>query len=68
MRQGDQFQTSFCVIKKLCISKWLAPYIVDTIYFGSPQLQHAIKINWIKLQTLDPEICSIFIFKQRVRE
>ena len=36
------------------------------IYFDSPQLEHTAKINWIKLQTIDPEICSILIFQKRV--
>ena len=29
--------------------------------FGSPRLGHTIKANCIKLQTVDPEICSILL-------
>ena len=32
------------------------------IYFDSLQLGHPIKTNHIKLQTIDPELCSILIF------
>ena len=36
--------------------------------FRQPLTWHTIKTNCIKLQTVDPEICSIFIFQKRFRE
>ena len=32
--------------------------------FGSPHLRHTIKTNIMKLQTVEPEICSILIFQK----
>ena len=32
------------------------------MYFGRAQLGHKIKRNYITFQTVDPEMCSIFIF------
>ena len=34
--------------------------------FSQPFTQHTIKTKCIKLLTIDPEICSILIFQQRV--
>ena len=31
-------------------------------YFGRPPLGHIKKINFIKFQTVDPEMCSVLIF------
>ena len=36
--------------------------------FRQPSTWHTIKTNCIKLQTIDPEICSILIFQKRVWE
>ena len=36
------------------------------IYFGRPQLRHKINRNCMTFQTVDPEICSILIFYNRV--
>ena len=33
-----------------------------SIYFGSPRLGRAVKTNYTKLHTVDPEIRSILIF------
>ena len=35
---------------------------VVSVYLGSPPLEYSIKTNCIKTLTVDPEICSIFIF------
>ena len=37
-----------------------------SISFGSPRLGDTIKTNCMKLQTLNPEILSILIFKKMV--
>ena len=39
-----------------------------SIYLGSPQLGQTIKTNYIKFQTVDPEICSISVFWRRARD
>ena len=36
-----------------------------SIYFGTPWLGHAIKINFMKLYTVDPDICSNLIFNEK---
>ena len=38
---------------------------VVSVYFGSPPLEYSIKTNCIKTLTVDPEICSIFIFLKK---
>ena len=37
-----------------------------SIYLDSPPLGHTIKTNCLKHQSVDPEICSIPIFYERV--
>ena len=39
-----------------------------SIYLGSPQLGQTIKTNYIKFQTVDPEICSVSVFWRRARD
>ena len=35
---------------------------LGVIYFSTPRLGHTIKTNSRKIQTFDPEICSILFF------
>ena len=51
MNRGDQFQTSFLLFKRL--------YMREK---GVGIIGHITKRNCTKLQTIDPEICSILIF------
>ena len=37
-----------------------------SIYFGSSRLGHAQKTNCLNLQTVDPDICSVLNFYERV--
>ena len=65
MRQGKYFQTSFCFSNKaLCIKKQVISSLV-LIYFGRPQLEYIIKVNFVTFQT-DPEIGSVLTFYKRV--
>ena len=34
------------------------------IYFARPRIWHTVKTNFIKVQTVDPEICSISILER----
>ena len=51
--------------KTLCEIKARVSTLMS-IYVGSPRLRHTIKVNCIKCLTIDPGICSILIFKERV--
>ena len=53
--------TSYFLKKKLYIRKKQVVSALGTIYFGSPQLGHKIKPNYIKFQAVDPEPCSNLI-------
>ena len=63
LRQGDLFQTSFLLLKKLY--RWSKQEVstLVLIYFVRPRLSHTIKTNLIKFQTVDPKIATLnFIF------
>ena len=67
MRQGDKTQTSFYFLKKLNEVKTSGLQLSFKI-FRQPSIWYTTKTNCIKLQTTDPEICSILIFQRRVWE
>ena len=67
MRQGDKTQTSFYFLKKLNKVKTSGLQLSFKI-FRQPSIWYITKTNCIKLQTTDPEICSILIFQRRVWE
>ena len=50
-------------LEKATRQKQLVRALVST-YFGSPLLGHTIKSNYIKFQTANPEICSVWIFRK----
>ena len=66
MRQGNQFQTAFCFLKKLQVKE--SGLQLDFTIFRQLSNQHAIETNCLKLYTIDAEICSILIFEIRVQE
>ena len=67
-RQGDQFQTPFCVLKKALYEvKASGPQLRFNI-IRQPSTWHTMKTNCMKLQIIDPEICSILFFQKRVWE
>ena len=39
-------------------------HLIVSIYFGSSWQGNTLEINFIKFPTVDPEICSVFIFKR----
>ena len=55
-------QMFFCFLKKLCMRQKQVASTFVSMYFRSPQLGFAIKTNYVKAQTVDPETCSILIF------
>ena len=65
MRQGDYFQTPFVFQKALYEIKSSGLQARFSI-FGYPLTWFTIKTNCMKLQTFDPEICSIFVFQKSV--
>ena len=67
MRQRNQFQTAFCFFKKLNIRQKQVVCSLISLYFDSPQISVQQK-QTLKLYTIDPETCSIFIFQIRVWE
>ena len=67
MRQVDQFQTSFFLKKALYQLKAVGLQLSINI-FRQPLTQHTIKPSCMKLQTIDPETCSILPFWKRVWE
>ena len=67
MSQGNQFQTSLYFKKALYEVKAIGLQLIFNI-FRQLSTWHTIKSNCIKLQTIDPEICSILIFQKRVWE
>ena len=60
--QGNQFQIAFCFLKELSSLQF------DFAIFRKPSSQHTIETKCLELYTIDPEICSILIFKIRVWE
>ena len=52
----------FLFFKKLFMKQKQVVGILVSISFGSSQLEHTIKANCMKLQTVDPEIWTILIF------
>ena len=67
-RQGNQFQTPFCFLKKLCIRQKKVVCSLISLYFDSPQISIQQKQTCLKLHTVDTDICSILIFQKRVWE
>ena len=53
-------------LKKLHIQEKQVVCTLVLIYFGRPRLGHTIKTNFITFQTVDPEICPISIFCERM--
>ena len=62
IRQEDQFQTSYCFPKKHSMRYKQMVSTLSFNMFGSRQLEHTIKTNCIKHQSVDPEICWISFF------
>lgn len=66
IKYGDQFQTSYCFLKKLYIRlKQMGSTLVLT-HFGRFGLGHTIKTNFTTFQTTDPDIYLILMFDKRV--
>ena len=68
MRQGNQFQTDFCFFKKVLYQVKATDLQLDFTIFRQPSNQYTIQTNCLKLYAIDPEICSILIFRIRVWE
>ena len=68
MRQGDQIQTSFYFFKN--VEYEVKTTILQLIFSVFRQLSNwdNIRTNCIKLQIIDPEICSILIFQKRIQD
>ena len=49
---------TFCFLTAVIWSKKKVVKNLVSIFIGSPWLRHAVKTNCVKLQTIDPEICS----------
>ena len=64
MWQGDQFRTSFSLIKNFYNFGLQLRFNI----FQQSRTQHTIKINGINVQTNYPEICSILTFQETVWE
>ena len=59
-------QASFCLLKKLYMKYKQVVRSLISVCFGSPPLGHTKKKkNCMKLQTVDPEICSNLIFLKK---
>ena len=67
MRQGDQFHTSLFFKKALYEVKASGLQLSFNILRQS-STQHTIKTSCIKLQAIDPDICSTLNFQKRVWE
>ena len=39
-------------------------HLIVSIYFGSSWQGNTLETNFIKFLTVDPEICSVFIFER----
>ena len=68
MGEEDQLETSFCFFKKALYEVKASDLQLSFNIFRHPSTWPTIKPNCIKLQTTDPEICSIFVFQKRVWE
>ena len=68
IRQGVQFETSFCFFKKALYKVKAYGMQLSFDISGQSQLCIQIKTNSIKLQTIDPKIDSILSFWKRIRE
>ena len=83
MRQEDQFQNSFCFLQNLYMMSKPVVCSLLSIYIDSPQLgiqlkqtaqDHETHFNYqycssmIRLEGIDPQICSILTFQKRVWE
>ena len=66
MRQETQFQTSFCFIKKALYEVKTSGLQLSFNHFRQFSAWQTINTKYIKLQNIDPEICSILIFQKRV--
>ena len=65
--QGDQFQTSFCFLKKLHLRPTQVVSNLVFTYIGKLLLAHTIRTIFITFQTCDPKIYSIVIFNEGLR-
>ena len=73
MRQGGQFQTSFYFLEKVEYEKKASGLQLSFNIFWWPSTCHILKTNFIKFQTIDPEICqtsiqSVFGFVQKFQD
>ena len=64
MRQRDQFLISVCFLKKLEVKATDRQLSFNIFQYSSTW--NTIKTNCVKLQTINPEICSILICQKRV--
>ena len=65
MRQGDQFQTSFCLLKKALYQVKAGDLQLSFNHFRQSSTWQTIETKYINLQTINPEICSILIIQKR---
>ena len=68
MKQGDQFQTSFCFFKKALYERKATSLQLSFNIMRQSSTWHTIKTSCIKLQAIDLEICSTLSFQKRVQE
>ena len=68
IRQGDQIQTSFYFFKNAEYE--VKTTILQLIFSVFRQLSNwdNIKTNCIKLQIINPEICSFLVFQKRIKD
>ena len=67
MRQGDQFQNSSRPLQKAQYEVKASGLQLSFNTFRYPSTWHTIKTNSMRFQTIDPEICSILIFQEKVQ-
>ena len=72
MRQGNQLHTAFCFLTAFCFSALYQVKAIglqlDFTIFRQPFNQHIIEPNCLKLYTIHPEMCLIFVFQIKVWE
>ena len=66
--KGDQFQNSFCFLKKTLYELKAEGLQLSFNIFRYSSTQHTLKTNCIKLQTLHQGVCSILDFQKRMWE
>ena len=59
-------KTTFFFMKKLYIKRNQVVSNLVVTYFDRPRFEHTIKGNFRTFQTVNPDICSIFVFNKRV--